>query len=134
MFAVHQQQPTGALEHGPVFFSRLAIQFSPQVGELLVEQFDDMKVIEHNLGLGQPLADGLDVGLRHVHGHGLNLSPRSPQTLPKRLQGLAAFALADEYHRAALQIQDHRQIVAVLPDRDFRRWQSCPQLFQGYFS
>jgi len=35
------------------FVGRLAEELSSQVGELLVEQFDDVEVIEHDLSLGQ---------------------------------------------------------------------------------
>ena len=123
VFGVLEQQPAGAFEHVLVqFVGRLAEEFSSQVGELLVEQFDDVEVIEHDLGLGQLLADRLDVGGRHVHGHRLDLGPGSAQSPPKRLQRLAAFALADEHHGPALQIQDDRQVAVAACRSRSRRW------------
>ena len=73
---------------------------------------------EHDLGLGQLLADRLDVGGRHVHGHRLDFGPRSAQSPPERLQRLAAFALADKHYGPALQIQDDRQVAVASADRD----------------
>ena len=54
--------------------------------------------------------DGVDVGRRHVRGHGLDLGPRSAEPGPEILQGIPAFSLAHVNHRPAFQVQDDRQV------------------------
>ena len=55
---------------------------------------------------------------RHVHGHRLDLGPAGPQPLPERLQRIGPLAIADEDHRPALQVHDHRQVAVPLGDGD----------------
>ena len=57
--------------------------------------------------------------MRHVGGHGLDLGPGTTQPLPERLQGLDAFAVADEHHGPGEQIEDHGQVAVPLADGDF---------------
>ena len=95
------------------------IQFPSKGAELLVEQLDHVKVIEHMHRLWQVVPHGSDVGRRHIGGHGGDLGARSPQTLPEVVQGVRAFAVADKDHGAAKQIQDHGHVTMSLADGDF---------------
>ena len=89
-----------------------------QVGELLVEELDHMEAVEDDLRLGQVVGTASLVGRRHVHGHRLDLGPAGPQPLPERLQRVGPLAVADEDHRAALQVHDHRQVAVPLGHGD----------------
>ena len=44
--------------------------------------------------------------------------PAGPQPLPERLQGVGPLAVADEHHRAAVQVQHDRQVAVALADGD----------------
>ena len=41
-----------------------------KIGEHLVAQFDDVKAVEHDSGLGRVALYGADIGGRHVDGYG----------------------------------------------------------------
>jgi len=66
-------------------------------------------------GLGQVVANGPDVGLAHVGGHGFDLGPRSPQSPPERLQGLDSLAIADKNHGPGNKVEDHSEVIMPLP-------------------
>ena len=97
---------------------RLAVHGPTQVGELLVEQLEDVEVVEHDHGLGQVGRDRLSVRRRHVHGHRLDLRPAGPQPLPERLECVGPPAVADEDDRPAHQVHDDRQVAMPLGDSD----------------
>ena len=48
-----------------------------------------------------------------------DLGPGPAQPLPEGLQGLHAFAVADEHHGAAEQVEHHGEVVMALADGDF---------------
>ena len=62
---------------------------------------------------------GTDIGWRHVGGHRLEAHFLTFEPSPERLQGLGAFAVADEDHGPAFQVQDHRQVAVPFADGDF---------------
>ena len=95
------------------------VEFAAQGTELVVEQLDDVEVIEDVDDVGEVFADGPDVGLAHVGGHGTDLGPRRAEPLPEGHQGLNALAVADEDHRSGEEVQDHGKIAVALADRDF---------------
>src|SRR5713101_4708441 len=116
---VLQEQPTGPLENLAVAVAGgLVIQLAAQGAELVVEELDDMEVIEHVHRSGKVVAYGPDVGGRHVGGDRDDLGPRPTQPPPKRLQGLDAFAVADENHSPRAEVEDHRQVMMPLADGD----------------
>lgn len=57
-----KKQPTGALQDGLVFNSGLAVKRAPEVGGLVIEQIDYMKVIKHDGGPGQMPRDRAGIG------------------------------------------------------------------------
>ena len=70
---VLQQQPSGPFENILVQLLRgLTIQLPTQVGQVLVEQLEDVEVVEDDDRLGQIRLDRADISRRHVHGHGLD--------------------------------------------------------------
>src|SRR5688572_9945918 len=77
-----------------------------------------MEVIENMDDVWQVVAYGSDVGLAHVGGHGPNPDPRPPQARPERLQGVDAFAVADEDNGARDEIEHHGQIVMAFAHSD----------------
>ena len=79
VLGILQQQPPRPLEHLLAHdFGRLAVQGAAEVGELVVEEFDDMEVVEDDLRLGQVSQDRSPVRLRHVHSHRLDFSLAGP--------------------------------------------------------
>ena len=119
VFRVLQQQPARALEDLAFLVAAgLVIQLAAEGAELLVEQLDDVEVVEDMHRPGQVVAHRPDVGRRHVGGHGLDLGTRTPQPLPERLQGVGAFAVADEHDRPGEQVEDHGEVAVALADGD----------------
>jgi hypothetical protein len=51
-------------------------------------------------------------------GHSLDLRLAATEPLPKGLQRFGPLAIADEHHRSAVQVQDHRQVAVPLGDGD----------------
>ena len=66
-------------------FCGLPVQLAAQVGQLVVEELDDVEVIEDEDGLGQMRLDGTDIGRRHVDGHGFDLRPGSVGAVSRRV-------------------------------------------------
>jgi hypothetical protein len=62
-----------------VITGQFAIEFAAEGAEFFVEELDDVKMMEDVDGLGKVVADGADIGLRHVAGDG---PPRLVSTLP----------------------------------------------------
>ena len=77
-----------------------------------------MEAIKDERGLGQVPGDGLDVRLRPIGGHGLDLRPRAPQTPPERVQGLRTLALSHKHDGSAREVQDHGDVAVPLADGD----------------
>ncbi len=116
---VLQQQPAGALEQFPIRVAGgLVVQFPTQSTELVVEQLDDVEVVEDMDDVGKVVADGPDVGLAHVGGHGPDLGPRRPQPPPEWLQGLDSLAIADKNHSPGNKVQDHREVIVSFANGD----------------
>jgi hypothetical protein len=69
-------------------------------------------------GLGKILGDGQDVGLRHVEGDRFDLRSRRTQAAPEGIQGVGAFAVADEDDGAALEIEHHGEVAMSFADGD----------------
>jgi hypothetical protein len=68
------------------------------------------------MAFGKVVADGVDVGLRHVAGDGPHLGPRGTQSLPKGRQGLGAFAVPHEHNRAAAKVEDQGKVAMAFAD------------------
>src|SRR6185437_14039203 len=98
---------------------QLVVDLPSQIAQLLVVELDDVEVVEDNDGLWQVGSHGVDVGQRHVDGHGPNLGMRGTQSPPKREQSVGAFAISHEQDRPGLEVQNHGQIAVPLADRDF---------------
>jgi len=66
-----QQQPTRALEHLLLKHRLgLALHLPTPIRQLVIKKLDDVKAVEDVEGLGHVVGHGLDMGLRHVGGHG----------------------------------------------------------------
>src|SRR5205823_10646141 len=61
-------------------------QLPAEGAQLLVVQLDHMKVIEHVHGMPNVLANGPDVGGRHVRGDGLDLGVGTTQPFQKNFR------------------------------------------------
>src|SRR5665213_3165907 len=97
VFGVLEQQPAGSLEHLPGQRPlRFTLQLLAKQRELLVEELDHMKAVEHMAGLGQMIADGGSVRGRHVGGHGLDAGVRAMQPFPERKQGISPWYIGFE--------------------------------------
>src|SRR4029077_8420238 len=94
-------------------------QLPAEGAELLVVQFDHMKVIEHVHRSPDVLANGSDVGGRNVRGNRLDLGVGTTQPFPEKLEGIHAFAIADEDDGTSFQIEHDGQIPVPLADVDF---------------
>ena len=118
VFRVFQKQPPGALQDGLVLDTSLAVERTPEVGELVIEKLDDMKMVKHDGGPGQVLADRAGVGRGHVEGHGLDLGLGAFQSFPEGCEGLGAFAVPHKDHGSGLEVQDNGEIAMTLADAD----------------
>src|ERR1700677_4925221 len=88
-----------------------------------------MEAIKDQGGVGQSPGNGVDVGRTHVGGHGLDLGPTTPQSLPESFQSVSPFASANLDDGSALQVQHDRQVAMAVADGDFVDG-DLPQLFQ----
>lgn len=118
VFRVFQKQPAGALQDGLVLDSGLAVKRAPEVGELVIEQLDDMKMVKHDGGPGQVLGDRAYIGWGHVDGHGLDFGPGAFQSFPEGREGLGALAVPHKDHCPGLEVQDNGEIAMPLADAD----------------
>ena len=123
---VLQQQPARALEHLLVqLLGGLAVQLPAEVAQLLVEQLDDVEVVEDMHGPGQVLADGQDVGRLMSVATALIWARAARSRFQNGSRASAPFAVADEDHRPAHQVEHHRQVAVPLGRRRSRRWRSA---------
>ena len=97
----------------------LHLEFAAEVGQAVVEELDDVEVVEDVERLRQVLADGEDVGRRHVGGDGLDRGVRGFQAFPEGNQGVGAFALADEDHGPANEVEHDGEVAVAVADGDF---------------
>ena len=118
VFRVFQKQPPGALQDGLVLDTSLAVERAPEVGELVIEKLDDMKMVKHDGGPGHMLADRADVGRGHVDGHGLDLGLGAFQSFPEGREGLCSLAIPHKDHGSGLEVQDDGEIAMTLADAD----------------
>ena len=75
-------------------------------------------MIEHMHRLLQVFLHGPDIGRRHVRGDCLDAGPRRLQLCPERLQRIRPLAFADEYDRAAEEVQHDGHVAMSLADAD----------------
>src|SRR3954454_10206478 len=69
--------------------------------------------------LGQVVTHGPEVGGRHIGRHRLDPGPSPAQAFPEAFQGFDAFAVADEHHGAAVEVEHHGDVAMSLADGDF---------------
>jgi len=92
----------------------LVVQIPTQVGELFVVELEDVKAIEDQGGMRQVRRHGVDVGRRHVGGHGLDLGPTGAEPPPESQQRITAFSPAHVENRAAFEVQDDGHVLVAL--------------------
>lgn len=95
------------------------IDLPTQVGELIIEQFDDMKMVKNNNRLWKVQLFCGNVRRRHVDGHPLDLGAIDLQPLPERRQCINALAATDKNHGAGAKIENDGQIVVTFDDGNF---------------
>lgn len=73
--------------------SGLAVERASEVGELVIEKLDDMKMVKNDGGSGQVLGNRADIGRGHVDGHGLDMGLCAFQSIPDGREGLDTLAV-----------------------------------------
>lgn len=119
VFRVFQKEPSSPFQD--LFLEQVGgfpIQISPENGEFLVVEFDDMEVVKDDYGLGQVFCDSLDVGVGHIDGHGFDLCCGLFQSFEEWVESLGVFAFSDEDYRSALQIKHYGHEPVSLADSD----------------
>ena len=97
----------------------LSGQFSPQIVEPFVHQFDDMEAIKGHNGVWGMSANAGRIGPTHVHSHRFEPGPTKLKAAPKLPQRLAATALLHPDDPTALQIDDQRDVFACTSQIEF---------------
>jgi hypothetical protein len=92
---------------------------APQVADLFIGQFDDVKVVEDDGRPGQVFEDGTPVGGAHVTGHRLHTRPGQPQPPPELAQRIPAAPLGHPEDAAGVQIDDQREELRLPAQMDF---------------
>jgi len=95
-------QPVGAL----------AIQVSPQVGQLVFSSLTMWNQSITTAASGRFSVTALVVRRRHVYGHRLDGGVRGFEPFPEAIQGLSAFAFYVD-HRAALNVHHNSEILVA---------------------
>src|SRR5437879_4824734 len=74
---------------------------------------------KRSISIGNPIAGFTAVGGRPIRRHGRDLGPRATQAFPEGFQGVHAFAVADEHHGTAAQVEHHGDRTRSLADGNF---------------
>jgi hypothetical protein len=90
----------------------LSGQFSPQIVEPFVHQFDDVEAIKGRNGVWSMSANAGRIGSTHVHSHRFEPGSTKLKAAPKLPQRLAATALLHPDDPTTFQIDDQRDVFA----------------------
>lgn len=99
----------------------LALGFTHRVHGF-IEQFDDMKTVEGDLGVGEGIFDADNEGGRQVHAGLLNLfgwSALAFQMIANGLHARFALAFADMNHASSVHVDTQCDVVVALAGRGF---------------
>lgn len=117
---VLQQQPSGPLEDLLVqLLLGFPVHFATQIGQFAVEQLEHVEVVEDDDRLGQMGLNGMDIGGRQVHGHGLDRRTTAFQAFPEGVEGLGPLAVSHKHDRPGVQVQNHGEVSMSSTDGDF---------------
>ena len=84
------------------------------------ERLHHVEQIEDDVGLRAPAFDGVDVGLPHVDGHGLNALPNlGRHSLKELVNGGSLASLTHPDDTAGVVVEHHCHVVVPFLDRDF---------------
>ena len=120
VFGVLENEPAGAFEHLLAEGSfGLALEFAAEVGEAVVEEFHEVKVIEDVNRIRLVVADGEGVRGGHIRGDGFDLRMGLIEPFPEGNQGVGALAFAEEDDAPTDEIEHDGEVVVAVTDRDF---------------
>ena len=118
-FGVLQEQPAYSFEHRFAGSTEILIDLPTEVGEPIIEQLDDMKMVKNNNCLRQVQLNCGNVRGRHIDGHRLDLGARDLQPLPERRQCINALAVTSKKHSTGTKIEHDGQIFVTFADGNF---------------
>ncbi len=120
VFGVFEDEPASAFEDGFIeSFFGFALEFASEGGQVLVESFDHVEVIEDVDGSGEVFADGEDVGGGHVGGDGGDFGLGPFASFPEGFEGIGVFAASDEDDGPGVEIEDDSEVAVPVSDGDF---------------
>jgi hypothetical protein len=95
------------------------IEFTPEIRETIVKEFDEMKMVKDMHRLGKVSQDGSDIGRGQVGGHGFDVHLLPSEDFPEPFQSFGTFALADINDGTTFQVKHDGQVAMAFANGDF---------------